>query len=563
MHQLARIVRDGANVRSGCRAGADCPYIHDVSAREQNTRQPGQQLASQRRHGKSQDSPSDAVTAGFESLRIDGQQSKSGTTTPQTSQSQRPVSMAEKSDPREFQINQLRRRFRPEEKTDVKETTLTFGLTPSDPDFPFELDNLRCVLHVPISYPGTGRPKLSVTNPEMDTAYQENVARGFDHIVDFTIKTKGQGTLLNWMNTLDKQLERLLTSLERGPRLKFVANIGDVVAAKEPTPRQEAAPNQCPTTGPAPVVPSSRLQSQPTIKPVATRTHTPEQRAEAEKRRSTETKQLEARLGRLPLFQKRTDTSFIVPIQPIKHDRLPNALQAVKTVKLVVPQLYPLEHSAIEIQANESPEARSVEIGFAQWVEQNSQMNLVSQINYLASNMHNFAKTPLPEAAEQAQGDAVFIEPKVPAPEPADLVSTDATEDRPHLHVIPRPPEWSVPDPHSGSDMTDESSYEEESEEEMEGDEDGGALVPAAVDTPGRGVALSFPFLELYGIELLEIIHLAITIKCERCKQSSDIKNVPHVQDPKATPKIESCKKCANSMSIGKSDGYHLAFFFP
>lgn len=467
--------------------------------------------------------------------------------------------MTEKSNPREFQINQLRRRFRPDEKADGKETTLTFGLAPSDPDFPFELDNLQCVLHIPTSYPGTGRPTLSVTNPEMDTTYQENVARGFDDIVDFTMRTKGQGTLLNWMNTLDKQLERLLTSLERGPRLKFVANIGDDVAAKDPTLRQETAPSQSPSTRPAPVAPSSRLQTQPTTKPVTARSHTPEQRAGAEKRRSTETKQLEARLGRLPLFQKRTDTSFIVPIQPIKHDQLPSALQAVKSVKLVVPQLYPLEHSAIEIQANESPEARSVEIGFAQWVEQNSQMNLVSQINYLGSNMHNFAKTPLPEAAEQAQGDAVLIEPEIPTPESGD-VPTKATEDRPHLHIIPRPPEWSVPDPHSGSDMTDESSYEE-SEEEMEGDDDGGAPVPAAVETPGRGIALSFPFLELYGIELLEIMHLAITIKCERCKQSSDIKNVPHIQDPKATPKIESCKKCANSMSIGKSGGYNLKFF--
>lgn len=479
--------------------------------------------------------------------------------TPQTGQPQRPVSKAEQNNPREFQINQLRRRFRPEEKTDDKETTLTFGLAPSDPDFPFEMDQLQCVLHVPISYPVTGRPTLSVTNAEMETAYQENVARGFDDIVDFTMRTKGQGTLLNWMNTLDKQLERLLTSLERGPRLKFVANVGETVAAKEATPRQVTAPSQPSSTQDVPIVSSFSSQAQIT-KPLVAR-HSPEQRAQAEKRRSLETKQLEARLGRLPLFQKRNDSSFIVPIQPIKRDRLPGTLQAVKTVKLVIPQLYPLEHSAIEVQANESPEARSVEVGFSQWVEQNPQMNLVSQINYLASNMHNFAKTPLPEAAEQAQDDAVLAEREILASEPADGVPTDGTEDRPHLHVIPRPPEWSVPDPNSGSEMTDESSYEE-SEEEREDEEEGGAPVPAAVDTPGRGVALSFPFLELYGIELLEIMHLAITIKCERCKESTDIKNVPHVQDPKATPKIESCKKCANSMSIGEFEQSHIFHLF-
>lgn len=106
--------------------------------------------------------------------------------------------------------------------------------------------------------------------------------------------------------------------------------------------------------------------------------------------------------------------------------------------------------------------------------------------------------------------------------------------------------------------MTDDSSYEEELDVDGEDDEEGGAPVPAAVDTPGRGVALSFPFLELYGIELLEIMHLAVTIKCERCKESTDIKNVPHVLDPKATPKIESCRKCANSMSIGEYHEFRL-----
>jgi hypothetical protein len=266
-----------------------------------------------------------------------------------------------------------------------------------------------------------------------------------------------------------------------------------------------------------------------------------------------ETKQLEARLGRLPLFQKRSETSFNIPIQPAKQDRLPRSLQAVKTVKLTVPLLYPLEHSSIEMQGVDSPEARSVEAGFAQWFDKNSEMNLVSQINYLASNMHNFAKTPLPEVAEQAQHELIQEEEDTSAQQSEDGVPLESAGDKPHLHVIPRPPEWSVPEQQRGSDITDESSYEEDSmeDEEVEDSEEGGAPVPAVLDTPGRGVALSFPFLELYGIELLEVSHLAITIKCERCKESMDIKNVPQLADPKDIPKVESCKKCANSMSIG------------
>ncbi|KAJ5612485.1 hypothetical protein N7510_005679 [Penicillium lagena] len=465
------------------------------------------------------------------------------------------MSKVEQTNPREFQINQLRRRFRPQESGDDLGSTLTFGLAPSDPDFPFELDSLQCVLHVPSSYPGKGRPALQVTNSDMAPEFRENVARGFDDIVDFTLRTSGQGNLLNWMKALDRQLERLLTTLERGPKLKFVANIGGSTGAAGSENAQIRLPVSHTTTA-APKVATEAPKPKP---PPAKPTYTAEERAQAEKRRATETKQIEARLGRLPMFQKRPDgVSFVVPIQPTKQDRLPRTLQAVKTVKLLVPQLYPLERSSIEIQGVDSTEARSAEMGFAQWIEQNSQLNLVSQINYLASNLHNFAKTPLPEEPEDVPLPVLeTVDEPTQAPPVHDGLAAD-TEDRPHLHVIPRPPEWSVPDGNSDDETTEESSYDEDSfeEEEEEEEEDGGAPVPAIVDKPpGKGVALSFPFLELYGIELLELTNLYITVKCERCKEPLDVKNVPQAKDEKdVSPKMESCKKCANPMSIGESN---------
>ncbi|KAJ5595111.1 uncharacterized protein N7459_001319 [Penicillium hispanicum] len=534
--------------KKGCRAGAECPYTHDSAAVKQSvtpSTQPSHSLVDTAHN------PDASVASGVQNLTIH-EPPKQNPQPSHSEQSNRPVSKAEQKDPREFQINQLRRRFRPQETSDVNGCTLTFGLTPSDPDFPFELDRLQCVLHVPTTYPGTGRPTLTVTNAEMEPAYQANVARGFDDIVDFALRVKGQGTLLNWINSLDKQLERLLTTLERGPKLKFVANVGDGAATQEATrpqtqPQAPVVPIQ--GTAPATNVAVSAPQSKP---PVTSQVYTAEQKAHAEKRRTMEKKQLEARLGRLPLFQKRTEGSFIIPIQPNQPNRLPRSLQTVKTVKLQIPPLYPLEHSSIEIQGADSPEARSVETGFAHWVQQTSQLNLVSQINYLASNMHNFAKTPLPEVAEQSQHEHVQLPVEEPISEQKSIEKAAQDEDRPHVHVIPRPPEWSVPENHSGSDVTDESSYEEESEEDREDEEEGGAPVPAIpTNTPGRGVALSFPFLELYGIELLELVHLAVTIKCERCKEAMDIKNVLQLTGPKDTPKIEPCKKCANPMSIG------------
>lgn len=463
------------------------------------------------------------------------------------------MSKVEQTNPREFQINQLRRRFRPQETDDDLGSTLTFGLAPSDPDFPFELESLQCVLHVPFSYPGKGRPALKVTNSDMAPGFQENVARGFDDMVDFTLRTSGQGNLLNWMKALDRQLERLLTTLERGPKLTFVPNIGASSEATSSENAQIRLPVSHTTTAAPTVATKAPKSKPPPVKP----TYTAEERAQAEKRRATETKQIEARLGRLPMFQKRPDgVSFIVPIQPTKQDRLPRTLQAVKTVKLLVPHLYPLERSFIEIQGVDSTEARSAEVGFAQWIEQNSQLNLVSQINYLASNLHNFAKTPLPEEREDVPLPVLqTVDEPTEAPPVRDGLAAD-TEDRPHLHVIPRPPEWSVPDGNSDDETTEESSYDEDSFEEEEEEEDGGAPVPAIVDKPpGKGVALSFPFMELYGIELLELTNLYITVKCERCKESLDVKNVPQAKDEKdVSPKVESCRKCANSMSIGESN---------
>ncbi|RDH36583.1 hypothetical protein BDQ94DRAFT_138085 [Aspergillus welwitschiae] len=459
---------------------------------------------------------------------------------------QRPVSKAEASNPREFQLNQLRRRFHPTETSSDDGTTLTFGLAPSDPDFPFDMDKLQCILHVPGTYPAQGRPSIKVTNPEMGSAFQENISRGFDDIVDSTIRSGSRGTLLSWMNSLDRHLERLLTTTERGPTLKFVPNVG----SKEQSEEQKLVSNMSALavssgkkTYPAPV---EKVSPKPPA-PV----YTAEEKAQAEKRRAVETKQLDARLGRLPLFQKSNDgLSFVIPIQPTKIDRLPISLRSVKTVKLLVPSLYPLEPSTVHLQGIDSPEGRAVEAGFSQWLEGNKQLNLVSQVNYLTSNMHKFAKTPL-KAPEPAPAPAVsdVIVPSEP-PSQAEGVTL---EDKPHVHVVPRPPEWAVGEDGGGTDDSDMTPSEDEFSDDDE--EEGGAPVPdlPAPTTTERGVALSFPFLELYGIELLELVGLYITIKCDRCKEPLDVRNIPQIKDKsdELSPKIETCKKCANTMSLG------------
>lgn len=474
---------------------------------------------------------------------------------------QRPISKAESSSPREFQINQLRRRFRPKETTDTSGTSLTIEMAPSDPDFPFELDTLQCILHVPLSYPGQGRPTLKVINPNMERAFQASVERGFDDIVDSTLRTGGRGTLLSWMNNLNRHLERLLTTTERGPTLKFVPNVGSREVQEHRAPEQvRVSHTDAPATERKPVPKQTSSVTN------VSRAYTTEEKAQAERRRAVETKQIEARLGRMPLFQKSPDElSFVIPVQPSKVERLPVSLRPIKTVKLLVPRLYPLEPSSIELQGVRSPEAQSVEVGFSKWVKANAQLNLMSQINYLTSNMHTLVTTALESASEPK------LEPKQePTTSSADLPDNPAPSgsnnltfemvDKPHIRVIPRPPEWSARDTDEGSEVSDFSTSEDSFTDEDGDDEDGGAPVPdMPAPTSERGVALSFPYLELYGIELLELVGLYITVKCDRCKEHLDVRNIPQVKDKSdaLAPKVETCKKCTNTMSLGKNILFH------
>jgi hypothetical protein len=95
----------------------------------------------------------------------------------------RPTPRAQAEDPRTFQIAQVERRFKPESSTSSNgKTSLTFGLQPSDPDFPYEIESLQCVLHVPRTYPNGELPTIEVTNNDIPRGFQINIEHGFDAI---------------------------------------------------------------------------------------------------------------------------------------------------------------------------------------------------------------------------------------------------------------------------------------------------------------------------------------------------------------------------------------------
>lgn len=446
----------------------------------------------------------------------------------------KPISQTQIEDPREFQVRQLRRRYSPTEKTEDNGSTFIFKMPPSDPDFPFDIVALECALHVPLAYPKVGKPSLRVTNKEMGRGYQINVEKGFDALIE----KSPQATLLTLMTALDKQLEALLTE-QKAETVKIMPNI-----APGTRDRRHESPASVPQiTKDSPEEPASvqRIQH-----------YTQEQLENARSRRELETRQLEARLGRLPLFGKSSDgIVYTVPIEPRKPGDLPVPLMLAKKVNLFVPLLYPLQCCRIEIQDVTRDAAANTENSFDVRAKQVPETTLMGQINYLSQNMHIMtAKTVLKSSTEVPNVPSVESLQLEDAPTLQVAPTSQTEEYRSHIQLIPRPPEWALNDAANEHDDTDYSdSYDSGDESADEAGEENTDIVPESSSAaPERGILLSFPFLELYGVELLELVSLCITIKCERCKDFMDISNLRT-----SAARSESCKKCTSTLSIGQT----------
>jgi len=188
----------------------------------------------------------------------------------------------------------------------------------------------------------------------------------------------------------------------------------------------------------------------------------------------------------------------------------------------------------------------------------------MSQVNYLAQNLRILAKTQVVEDEDLKPTEIPTVtSPIAPTPGPLSRPGDDQktgqlfveeTENRSHIQIIPRPPEWS-------QEQSDDFSSSEGSDSDASQDgisqasEEGGATIPeeSTSPDPAAGVSLSFPSLELYGIELLELTSLSVTVKCDRCKEMMDVKTIKAANIPsnKASIRVESCKKCANRLTIG------------
>lgn len=518
----------------GCRAGTDCPFRH--------VRPEDQAAATAEKPEQPQTLSVDDCSTGREPHTLTHSTANAFT---RPAPSQKPVSQLQQTNPREFQLSQVVRRFSPARSETQHGTLLSFVLIPSDPDFPFELPGgLRCDVTVPTAYPQNGKPSLRISNTEMPRGFQINVEKGFDSLV----AGSSHKTLLALLNDLDRYLEQFLTT-EKAQTIKLIANADK--RPQKPAPRPD--PSSPPSAPVPPVIPS----------------WAPQQKADALLKRQTDIRQLEARMGRVFGFSKSHDgTSFNIPVQISKPARLPLDLQPLKEITLLVPKMYNLEPCTVVLNGIRGPEAEIVQAAFERHVRNKQDMSLMAYVNYLTQNIHTMVlEVPKQEVpVEDAQPSAVAQLSGVERPQP--IVSETkgpetrevVDEERPHLHFIPRPPEW---DRHDSEDGTDESSidsddYTDTGDESGGGEqnEQGGVSLPDSANSTSvdKGVHLSFPELELHNIELLTLVSLSLSVKCLRCKTPSEISNIKAGGDldgsTGAKTRTESCPKCTTEFTL-------------
>ncbi|KAI1482088.1 hypothetical protein F4774DRAFT_328422 [Daldinia eschscholtzii] len=448
----------------------------------------------------------------------------------------KPIPDSQARDPRKYQLNQMKRRFSPTQNTLQDGTTnLLFRLKPSDPDFPFELDYLECELQVPVLYPERP-PVLRVKNKDIPRGFAVNIERGWTRLVH-----ENQGsTLLALTNALDKNLEAFLS--ERKTETVTLLSFKD-------TRHLDSSTTALGETSSPPV------KEQPKPAPASRRPYVPEesfteeQIATARARRAQEIRQLESRMSRTPHYQKSADgIVYTLPLEPRRRSELPPELQQIQSVQLIIPLLYPLQPLRALFNNVESKDAEALEEIFAQKAAQQKQMNLTSQLNYLSQNIHvmtkqaHVAKT---QSEAAPKGNSEVADTTTQQKVASKNVSGD---EKSHIHVIPRPPEWGFGNESGESDNSDDDSWDSEDESDEGGAEvntqreSGGSGITQQVE---RGTAMSFPSIELHGVELLQVSILNLSVKCERCKTLNDVTGLkPEVE------KTGSCKKCAAAFTV-------------
>jgi len=478
---------------------------------------------------------------------------------------------------RQFQLLQLQRRFQFKGDVGTNTTTeFTINLTPSDPEFPYAVDVLNFVLTVPqefgasvsdgkadgtVTFDEENRPTIHVLNEDIPVGFKINIQNGFKDIVSNASKAT---TLLDMVNTLDKRLEGFLAA-EKASTIKIIRNAPNKASPSSVAYTRNAAATSGPTKLDVFLHHGAYVESH-SQKSAPLPAYSQDEIAIAAAKRAQDVRQLEARLGRSDVYHRTEapdgELIYTVPLEARRRDMLPVPLLTMRTVILRVPKLFNLEPCIIRVTGTGITRdvSEPLEKKFTQQIKANPNWSLMAQLNALAANLHVMATEAMEEEAEAEKERRKHEEEKELVQEveikaiiddaEAGLLTTGKGDlgligdDREHIVVIPRPPEWSYVrgGGESDSDTEDDSEYEGISE-------DGGEKREVGVpDSRERGTALSFPGIQMPGVQLLEVLVINVTVKCIKCKTTVDVMQVR----PGGKLRFDKCDKCSDIYGIGK-----------
>ncbi|KAI9313048.1 hypothetical protein BX666DRAFT_1841325, partial [Dichotomocladium elegans] len=446
---------------------------------------------------------------------------------------------------RQAELQQLERRYRSSFRTiskDEKNTVVRLAIQPSDPDFPYELDNLQIQLTIPEEYPDL-HCSLTVLS-SIPKGFAFNVEKGYEAYASQT-KT----SLLRQMNWIDKNLEMLLQQ-EPAATMRFISAksptqsttpshkssvplvapalpqdfIEAVSGASSPSsskPTNEVKSKAKPSSLPSATSSESGLQkSEPpatkfdvTAKPF----YTTAQLQSAKEKRAKELRQLETRFPNSYRVAKATHGETVIALTVSLTDpdfAFKDSLGKELKIKYHVPDEYPLLPCTIEIE------------------------------NKTLSEDESRLSGPLLKVNEEESKKHVIV------------------VDDPMLALPPGVNPSDIPEPSSGeisaSNAEDESSSDEEDADEKPAKEPTRDESSESTDQPvtrrGTEIRLIEPRLE--NVSILRCTSLHLVVRCNRCKTTVDIENIVP-KDPIAPQTSQaknerwvSCPTCTSLIGV-------------
>ncbi|ORX63125.1 hypothetical protein DM01DRAFT_1403493 [Hesseltinella vesiculosa] len=487
-------------------------------------------------------------------------------------QSRQPVLKPKDNGSRQVQLDQLHKRYSSTFKKISDHasvgTTVRFALKPSDPDFPFDLENLLIQLVVPPQYPKQ-QCTLTIMNPDIPKGFALNVERGFHEQVSLV-----DMTLVRQFGWLDRRLESLLqepaTAVVAPPTKIMAPAIPDHViqAVKAATSVSSSASG---TLAVPPVAKAKPPKKKPSL---------PTNLASAFGQRSREMDHLKTRFGKdyRPSKSDRSLVHLTLVLNDPDFTRKDVFPDNVVRVRYFIPLQYPNSPCAIELDTKTVDKQISTHVAtlFAQHVNQDPDSSLFEHLNWLSRHMECILNTPMAQPVTESKMTPLLHHIR----SPANLASTSAAtlsksplvkkslfaDDRDtknRLIIIhdntPVPftastsASGTASQPNQQSISCDEgTSSDATSTDDDAADEPSSSQPMMMTDSKDvrRGTEVRLLDPQLDNVTLLRCTLLHLLVKCNRCKNTVDVENVQPTQEDIDGDKKTRWLTCSTCQSV-------------